>query len=308
MGLRQNVAMIAMAASAAMSVGNASAGELWDPHLRGADEGLASGASLPPGVYGVLDSYVVGFNQYDNKGDRTGVKLDAIVEIPIVLWQTGFQVLGADYAVGIAQPFDYTNLKVPGSAALSDNGHWGTYNTILIPGVLSWDLGDGLHLSSGLCVYVDDASSSPASPPSRGGVGSGNGYWSLQPDLGVSWLKDGWNLSVSAHYAYNFRDSKTDYTSGQELLVDYTATKTLDKWTLGVGAFSQTQLNADSGQGAVAKGCPAKDGCKVSLFGIGPLVGYQFGGLELMAEYNFSVVSENDVAGDILNIRLVAPL
>lgn len=138
-------------------------------------------------------------------------------------------------------------------------------------------------------------------------MGSGNGYTSVQPDFGVSWLSDGWNLSLSGHYTYNFRDSKTNYTSGQEFSLDYTATKSVGKWTLGVGGYQQTQLASDHGAGAAAKGCAARNGCKVSLFGIGPLIGYQFGGLEVLAEYNFSVLARNDVAADILNVRLVAP-
>ncbi len=30
----------------------------------------------------------------------------------------------------------------------------------------------------------------------------------IQPDLGISWLKDGWNVSVSTHYAVNMKNTK----------------------------------------------------------------------------------------------------
>jgi hypothetical protein len=303
---------IARAAVTACSIAflttGASAAQLWDPHLRGVDEGMAAGAVPPPGVYGVLNNYWASFSEYDASGHRDGVKLDALVEVPIVLWQTGIKVLGADYAMAIAQPFDYTNLRVPGDAAISNNAHWGTFNTILIPGQLSWSLPNDFHVLAGLTVYVDDASSSPANPPAAGGVGSGNGYWTLQPDFGISWLHDGWNISLSAHYAYNFKDSKTQYKTGQELALDYTVTKTLGKWIVGAGAHQENQLTSDTGAGAVARGCPARNGCKVANYGIGPLLGYQFGGVEVLAEYNQNIYAENDVAGTIFNLRLVSAL
>jgi hypothetical protein len=302
------ISALAMTAAIELGTGAAYAAELWDTRLRGIDEGASSGALPPAGVYGVVNNFFVGLKEYDANGKREATSIDAIVVVPVVLWQTGYQVFGADYAVGIAQPFDYTDVKLPGAGALSANGHWGTYNTILIPALLSWKLDNGLHLSTGLSIYLDDASSSPGDAAKGGGCGAGNGYMSFQPDVSLSWLEDGWNLSISAHYAFNLRNTKTDYTSGQELAIDYTATKAIGKWTVGIGAFTETQLTDDSGAGATAKGCAAKNGCKVSLFGIGPLIAYQFGGLELMAEYNVNVVAENDVAGDFLNIRLVAPL
>jgi len=301
-----NLVAIAMAAAAMAS--RAAATELWDPHLRGLDEGTVAGALPPPGLYGILETNVVGFKQYDSNGHRTPCRLDAIVEVPVLLWQTGWKVFGADYAVAIAQPFDYTNMKVPGTAALSANGHWGTYNTVLVPGILSWTFEDGLHVSTGLSVYLDDASSSPGDPPEGGGVGAGNGFASLQPDFGVSWLYDGWNFSLSGHTTMNFRNAKTDYTSGQELALDYTVTKQLGLWTLGLGGFQEEQLTHDSGAGAVARGCPHQDGCRVSLFGLGPIAAYQFGGLEIIGMYDFGIAAKNDVAGDVLKVRLIAPL
>ncbi len=304
LGLLTTVAVVSMPAM----MMPAAATELWDPHLRGVDEGLAAGAAPPPGVYGVFDNYWATFVQRDAGGNRTGAKLDALVEVPIVLWQTGYQVFGADLSMAMAQPFDYTDLRVPGMAALSDNAHWGTFNTLLIPVQLSWTLPNDFHVSSNLTVAVDDASSAPGNSPAGGGVGSGNGYWTLEPNFGISWLHDGWNLSMNVHYDYNFKNSKTDYRSGQQIAIDYTIAKTIGKWTLGVGAYQENQLNDDSGAGAIAAGCPAQSGCKVANYGLGPLVGYQFGGIEIVAEYNQSIHTESDVGGNIFNVRMVAPL
>jgi len=202
---------VLLAASIAFFSQAACAEELWDPHLRGVNEGLAAGALPPPGVYGILDNYWAGYDQYDNHGHKTGVKLDALVEVPIVLWQTGLKVFGGDYAVALAQPFDYTNLKAPGVPA--SNAHWGSFNTILVPGQISWALPNNFHVSTGLQLYLKDASSSPAHPPANKGVGSGDGFWTIMPTVGVSWLADGWNLSMDGSYSINTPDTNTHYTN-----------------------------------------------------------------------------------------------
>ncbi|PPA01933.1 hypothetical protein C4E44_22060 [Pseudomonas sp. MWU12-2312b] len=292
----------------ALTTGQLCAQELWDPHLPGVNEGLAAGALPPPGLYGVLNSYSGSLSQYDNSGHKTGVKVDGQMEVPIVLWQTGYKVLGADYAMAISQPLVYTNLKVPNDANLSDNGHWGMFNTVLAPGILSWSLPNDFHVKTALLIYVDDASSSPGHPPSGGGLGSGNGFWTVQPELGLSWLHDGWNLSVDAFYSYNYKNTTTQYKSGQELGVDYTVAKTIGKWTVGLGANQVIQTTSDSGAGAIAAGCPANGGCKAVNFGVGPLIGYQFGGVHIMGEYNRDVNTKNDVGGDRFNIRFSIPI
>jgi len=294
---------------------SASAEELWDPHLRGVNEGLVAGALPPPGVYGVLDNYWMSYAWHDSKGKQTNLKLDALVEIPIVLWSTGYKVLGADYAMALAQPFTYTDLKMANNSALSNNAHWGNFNTILVPAQLSWALPHDFHVKGSLSVYLDDASSSTGrSAPSGGGAGAGNPYYTLEPGVALTWLHDGWNLGIDLTYAHNFTNSSTnynasgqklDYTSGPELAIDYTATKTIGKWTVGIGAHQENQLSSDSGPAAAAAGCGQKNGCKVTNYGIGPIVGYQFEDINVMLTYNHNIYTENDFAGDMFNIRLL---
>ncbi len=299
---KKNTVLLGIAAIT-FCISQASAGELWNPVLRGTGEGLVSGALPPSGVYGSWSQYYGPWKKYDNEGHRTGLKLDPIVEIPALLWVPGVQILGADYAVAIAQPFDYTNARMYNNPNLSDNAHWGTFNTILVPGQLSWSLPYDFHVKTGLTVYVDDASSSPGDPAHNNGVGSGNGYWSLQPDFAVSWLHDGWNLSLDGHWTYNFENDKTHYRSGNIIEVDYTIAKTFGKWTVGAGFYQENQLARDSGIGALAAGCPASGGCKAELYGGGPLVGYQFEDINIMAIYNHAFYERNDMSGDVFNIR-----
>jgi len=291
--------------TAAGLTASSQATELWDPPLRGVAEGIPTGAALPPGVYGILNNYWASYKQYDNNGDKTGVKLDALVEVPILYWQTGYQVLGTELSMAIAQPFDYTNVRVKGVAALSDNGHWGTFNTVIIPAQLHWSFPEeNLHVMAGLAVYADNATSSPSDPPGGGGVGSGSGCWTLEPNLGISWLSDGWNASLHMRYVYNFKNPDTHYKSGQMVTVDYTLTKTMGKWTIGLGMHEQHQITDDTGSGAA--GCIG--GCRVTNLGMGPIVGYQFGSLALHLVVNQNIYTKNDVAGTFVNLRLISPL
>ncbi|WP_193752414.1 SphA family protein [Cupriavidus sp. IDO] len=281
--------------------------ETWANTLPAINQGLVHGALPPPGTYGVYNSYWASFSGYDNHGKANGTKLDAYIQVPILFWVPGYKILGANYAAAIALPFDYTNFKMAGASALSNNGHWGMFNAIVEPVILSWDLGNNLYVKAGLAVAVDNASSSAGHPPSGNGAPSGNGYWSLEPEFGISWLNDGWNVSANIQYGYNFINSTTDYKSGQQISGTYTITKTLGKWTLGVGAYSINQITADTGAGAVAAGCPGNGGCRLESYGAGPLIGYQFGGVNLVVNYTRSIYTRNYVGGNIVNARLIIP-
>jgi len=293
-------------AASALWPGRAAATELWDPYLRGVNEGLAAGAMPPPGVYGILDNYWSAYSYFNNNGDKVpDSTVSALVEVPIVLWVPGISILGATYAVAIAQPFDYTS--APGLVHTTGAGNWGTYNTVLIPGQLAWTFGD-IYAKAGLEIYLNDASSTDETLVNghlnNGGLPSGDGFTTVQPDLGLSWLSNGWDFSADLHLMLPVTADKydaTSYRSGNEFAADYTAAKTIGKWTFGLGMHQEDQLNNDSRNGRTIPGS------MVSNLGIGPLVGYAFPGIIFLAEYNHNIHTKNDVAGDFFNFRFVVP-
>lgn len=292
----------------ALSGRQSCAAELWANTLPALNEGLASGALPPSGLYGIYDSYWASFRVYDNSSKSTPESVDALIEVPTLLWVPGNKVFGGRYAAAVTFPFDYTNVKVPGVAELSSNGHWGTFNTTLAPAMISWQLPYDLHVRTDLAISLDDATSTPGHPPSGGGVPSGNGFWSLEPDVGISWIHDGWSVSAGIQYAYNVRDSETQYTSGQQLSATYSVMKTIENWTVGIGAYSINQITNDGGAGARAAGCATKGGCRIKAYGAGPLVGYQFGKLNVLLNYTASIYTRNYLGGNIFNVRLIFPL
>lgn len=317
--MKKFIMALFVVATVALFVAPAFATELWDPHLRGVNEGLAAGALPPPGVYFINNAYFV--PSYHWAGTFHGAplapsgtmnrdfKLFAYVDVPILLWVPGCKFLGADYAMAIAQPFDYTNLRLQGSTfgfpqgVASAGALWGTYNTILIPYQLSWKLPCDFRIMTGLGIALDDGTSSPGTSLGPGSFAqSANGYYTFEPTLGLSWLHAGWNLSVDFHYAFNTKDNATDYQSGQQLAIDYTATYTCGKWTFGVGAAQETQTTKDT-----IEGIDISDS-RANVWTIGPIVGYNFGPCSVQFIYNFPVYTNNDVGGQWFDVRFVVPL
>lgn len=279
----------------------ASADELWNPHLRGIDEGCPSALLPPKGVYFVNNTYFASMRQYDAQANPTSYKLDLMVDVPVLLWNPGFKLLNAKYAVAVAQPFDYTSVY-SSSAATMGNGHVGTYNTVILPAILSWDLPRDFYLKASLGALAADASSSPNHRTPVDGAGSGNGFWTLEPGVALTYLKNGWNASADIKYDHNFKDTSTDYQSGDELSVDYTLDKSFGNWTAGVGAYQTNQLQDDK-----IDGVTKPDSIRMT-YGAGPLVGYNFGPLNVMATFNWNIKTENDFGGDFTNIRFTLPL
>jgi hypothetical protein len=307
-------------------VGSAFAEELWDWHLRGADEGLAYGAVPPPGLYFINDFFWTGnWNQYDNAGNHTGAKINGYVDVPILLWNPGLcPILGATYAAAIAQPFDSSTLRGPFGDA--SGTQWGVYQTILVPFILSWEIPCNLHVAASFSVGLNDGTTNPgdsvaADPNSplyrqygaqvvgKNGqlyAWSASNNYTFTPAIGISWLFEGWNLSAEYQYTFWTKDSDCQIQNGDQLYQEYTATYTCGKWTFGLGAEGTNQVYNDKGYiGNVYQKIP---GTMAVNWTAGPILGYNFGPCSLLFTYNFAIETKSDVGGDWAMMRLVIPL
>jgi hypothetical protein len=298
----------AVAAGTLVAANHAAAEENWSPLLPGLTEGLAAGALPPPGVYFINNAMYAPFKLSDKNGNQTAVKADIFVDVPVLLWTPGIKVLGADYALGVAQPLTHVSASGGGLMA-ADGGH---YATIAIPGQLSWSLPNDLHLLAGLSVYLPDgtAQKSVISYPigKYAGVPNSINYWSIEPTFGISWLHDGWNISASFNYDKNFENTASRYTSGDVLLGDYTLTKALGKWTLGVVGYSVNQVQNDKSKDAVVQASiTAANGNRQTKYAAGPLVGYDFGPVSLAGFCNHGFGARNVLSGDTFWTRLSVP-
>lgn len=323
-------------------VSSAYANELWDFHLRGADEGLAPGILPPPGLYFINNSYwATSYHNYDQNGNWIpGVKSQGYVDIPILLWTPGCQFLGASYGAAIAQPFDQVSLRLspPAAPATFMGNQWGAYNTVVEPIILSWRIPCNLFVSGSFTIGLNDGTTSPgdsaAAQPGnplyhlQQGVAfskdlkdvyawSSNDCYTFTPMLGISWLYHGWNLSAEFAYTFYTKDTDTEYQTGDQFWADYTLTYTCGRWTFGVGAEQQNQLYNDKFNSLIynSAGIPigetgyrSQPGTMAINYGIGPIIGYNFGPCSIMMVYNFPVGVKSDTGGEWLDLRLVIPL
>lgn len=338
--MKKFLLVICLAMASVMVVTPSFATEMWDPHLRGVGEGLAAGALPPPGFYFINDFYFAYYHGYgpyfgaENNGQRNaGVKVFAYVDVPVLLWTPGCKLLGADYGVALAQPFDYTHLKISSPAGAVSGTQLGTFNTILVPYILSWKLPCDFHIKTAFEVATDDAWSSPGDRVAsitkhnnfagsdatglsdrlnknngRVYAESGNGFWSFTPTVGISWLHAGWNLSAEFFYSFNTKNTATNYQSGDEFAADYTLTYTYQKWTVGFGASQENQVQRDKFDVNDGTGYRSQPGTRAEAYTIGPILGYNFGPFSVQFAYNFPIYTNNEVGGEWFNFRLVVPL
>ena len=277
--------------------------ENWAPHLAGVFEGTRAGALPPKGVYFVNETLLTRTTLYNNAGDRssTGVKSNIAVDVPIFQLVPGVKILGADYALAVSQPFDYVNSSAPGSYSGGTNlgTGGGLFNTLLIPVQLSWALPNDFHVKTSLGVYLLDGDFVTAD---KMAVPNGMGFWSFEPSIGVSWLRGDWNVSGSFAYDHNLKNDKSKYQSGDVIDGDYTFTKTLGKWTAGVGGYTQFQLSNDT----LDRVTLAES--KLEKVAAGPIIGYNFGPLIVQTNYNFRLRSTNVAQGDEFWLNVTVPL
>jgi hypothetical protein len=214
----------------------------------------------------------------------------AAVDVQGFLFVPGWTFLGATYDAVVAQPFVMQNFGNPIDVQQS-----GVHNTYIVPVELSWKLADsGFAIKTGLGIYTPDGTVTGLT----GNGSPGSAYWTFQPEVIGSYLKDGWNLSAAIYEEFNTRSTVSQYRSGDILHADFTATKSIGKWTFGPVAYYEGQVSNDS--------CTATCGYatgtllnaqRFNVWAVGALVGYDFGpaALSLWATQEVSAKASNPV-------------
>lgn len=235
--------------------------------------GGSSAAAPPPGVYMFEQFFdyqakIVGPGAPNVGGKQTTVS--AASPIVGLLWVPGWTILGATYNAVIVQPWVFTDIGAP-----IDVGYAGGHNTYVAPIELSWRFGDsGFFAKTGLGMYVPSGTQTGVN-----GLGnSGAPWWTFQPELIVSYLKDGWNLTANIFAEFNTKNTVTGYTSGDVFHAEFTATKRIDKWTLGPVAYYVGQISNDKSSAFYGGAINVN---KYDIWAVGGLVGYDFGPVAL---------------------------
>ncbi len=220
-------------------------------------------------------------------GEKTGVQ--AAVDVQGFLFVPGWTFLGATYDAVIAQPFVMQSLGSPINVQAA-----GMFNTYIAPVELSWKLGtSGFAIKTGLGIYLDDgATTSPATLN-----GPANPYYTFQPELIVSYLANGWNLTAAMYDEINTENRVTHYTTGNIFHADFTATKTIGKWTFGPVAYYVGQITDDTCN-AGCLGSTLLHPQRYDTWAVGGLIGYDFGpaSLSVWATQEVYAHAKNDAA------------
>jgi hypothetical protein len=244
----------------------------------GATMGSPAGANPPPGLYFANAlNYGIG-KELPGKfpdGDSTAVG----VEAPILIWVPGWNFLGATYAASAAFVVVDVGVRSPNHAA--DTYLRGVFNPDINPITLSWNLGNGFFVSFGEHIYIPVNSEVVVGSSNAGVVSSAPMF---EQRVSVSYLANDWVLSANGIVGIGGNDG-VGVKSPDYVNVDWTIARNFGKWQVGAVGYGAwdietTPINAGVG--------------KASAVGIGGLVGYNFGVVDLQLRATHQIVTHGD--------------
>jgi hypothetical protein len=212
-----------------------------------------------------------------------GIDATAYSDTILALYQTPLKIFGGYYAVGVAIPYVWVKVKAKGevqvtgplgntitrSGTVSDTAN-GIGDITLYPFILGWTgLNGDLKYDVRLGIYA------PTGDYDKGRLANvGKNYWTFEPAVSLSYIssKIGLELTAFAGMDFNTENHKTDYQTGTQFHLDFTAAEHLPLFggVIGVGAnfFYYQQISGDSGSGAIL------GDFKGRTVGIGPVLSY----------------------------------
>jgi hypothetical protein len=175
---------------------------------------------------------------------------------------------------------------------------------ITVGPLLAWHFSKNLHVAAAF-----DITAPTGAYNKNDIINLGRNYWTFEPIVGVTYLSDnGIELTTKFMYDFNTENTATKYTSGQEFHIDYAAGYQIGSWKLGGQGYFYKQVSNDHGLMNGVVPASANDGNKGQVFGIGPIVKYDFksgGFIEL--KYTKEMMVENRPEGDKFICKLVLP-
>ncbi|MFT3732133.1 MAG: transporter [Hyphomicrobium sp.] len=269
------------------------------PLLGGVTIGVPAGAAPPPGLYSSTTLFYLQGDLKNGSGQKTPLKLNEIEVSETLLLSTSLEMFGGQLYGYIVQPYKGVTKEIGGTKDWQS----GAFNTIVSPVNLSWNLGGGYFFSAGAAFYLPNGTYSPT------GTKAANGYFTFEPTAAITYLKDGYHFTANAVLDINSENSDTNYKSGNDFGIDFTATKAFGNWSLGAGGYVVQQFENDKVNGQVV---PASSfngrGNKWSEIGIGPYASYNFGDFQVSAWATFDVLAKNTISSNIGWVRLSVPL
>jgi hypothetical protein len=227
-------------------------------------------AMPPPGVYGWIT-----YNQYsagrvtdaDGQMPVHDFSLRVHALVPRLDWVKPVSILGADrWGTLLVMPVLDLDLKLSPVPGVSVQG--------AKRGAGDLTMGNGLHWTFANFEMVNaiDVAAPTGAYNSGNLVNPGQNRWVIRLNHMGTWRPTPtWDVSYRLHWDYNFRNSATDYRSGQTVYLNWAVGwKPSPPLTIGVAGYSLRQITDDRQGGQVV----GPDGNRVSVDGLGPCVKY----------------------------------
>jgi hypothetical protein len=290
------------AAAAAMAVvcfvPVAQAGEGGGSSYPGGVENFLAGAAPPPGFY------VLGYgnvHRADKLKDGSGndvplpvFKIAANVVSTRFVYSTPTTMAGGNLMLHAIVPLVDLKVDVPGLSQRKT----GLADITFGPG-LAFHHSPSLHSVVGLDFVA------PTGRYAKGDLANiGRNHWSIQPLYTVSRIDPtGFNGDLKLTFNLSRRNGDTDYRSGNEAYLDFSAGWGLGNgWVIGAGGFAMRQLSDDDHPTAAVP-----DG-KARAFAIGPSLKYDNGkGWFITVKWQREMSVRNRPEGNALWIKTILP-
>jgi len=225
------------------------------PYMAGVAGGVPIGVLPPPSFY---VSSLTGYSQGTAHADiepRRPPGLAVFTEGLTLLWVPDLKILGATYGVYAVQTLAVKTLShiPPHDRASTETG---LVNTVISPLNLAWKLPSDFYVSGRFNVQLQDGQYSRSNT-----LNIANNFWTFEPNVGVSYLKGG--LDLSLHLVYDISTENTNtralgsvdhkYQSGNVFTGEYSATYAIGNWRWGLTGYGVAQTNDDSAGGRTLK-------------------------------------------------------
>lgn len=200
---------------------------------------------------------------------RLDLEVDVFSNFSLLTHVTDWTVWGAQYGFGAIIPLVHAGYDArieigPFTPKFSDDS-CGLGDIILTPLLLGWHQGDSYFMGIGN-VYLPTGNYDTGT-----GVNLGKNRYAIQPVLGYTYLNEenGRELSAALGYTINFKNTETDYRTGDEFTADLVLGQHLPNgMMLGVAGYWYEQVTGDSGSGATL------GDFKGRVYGLGPILSY----------------------------------
>ena len=222
------------------------------------------------GVAAASEITVGRFNPTVNLNPNVTERTDIILLSPTYTFAT--PVLGGQLAVGVTGVFGRNTVRL--DDALTASVRQGSISDLLVGAgdlypiaAMRWNAGVNnftAYLTGDIPIGAFDPNRLASIGIGHGAIDGGGGYTYFDSTTGHE-------FSAVAGLTYNFIDPKTQYQSGVDFHIDWSASQFLSKQVfVGLVGYYYNQLTNDSGA------LPNFDGFKSRVTAVGPQIGYLF--------------------------------